>query len=300
MSGAGRFAPSPSGDLHIGNLRTAAMAWLTARSLRQTFLLRVEDLDTQRSRTSFADRQLADLHAIGIDWDGEVVRQSQRTSLYREALDVLVRGGHTFECFCSRKDIREAQSAPHADAARYPGTCRELSEGERAHRRSFGRPPTIRLRSPRREYAWEDLVLGARASTPDDVVLARWDGALAYNLAVVVDDIDQGVDQIVRGADLADQTATQLHLIELLSGTTPEYAHVPLVLNSHGQRLSKRDGAVTLADCAARGMSREGVVAQILDSIGTVGRGSLREAVADFALADVPTAPWIFVPPADC
>ncbi|WP_134323301.1 tRNA glutamyl-Q(34) synthetase GluQRS [Cumulibacter soli] len=300
MIGAGRFAPSPSGDLHIGNLRTAALAWLTARSSRRRFLLRIEDLDAQRSRASYADRQLADLHAIGIDWDGEVVRQSQRTSLYREALDVLVRGGHTFECYCSRKDIREAQSAPHADAARYPGTCRELSEGERADRRNSGRPPTIRLRSPRGEYAWEDLVLGPSASTPDDVVLARWDGEFAYNLAVVVDDLDQGVDQIVRGDDLADQTATQIHLIELLSGTTPEYAHVPLVLNRHGQRLSKRDGAVTLADCAVQGISRERVVAQILESLGSVGQRTLRESVADFALADLPTAPWIFVSPADC
>lgn len=303
MSGTGRFAPSPSGELHVGNLRTAALAWLAARSSRRSFLLRIEDLDEQRSRAEHAARQLADLASIGLDWDAEPIHQSSRLADYQDALNHLIADGYTFECFCSRQEIREAQSAPHAGSARYPGTCRALSDTERARQRRSARPATIRLRANDVERGWHDLVLGAQTGLADDVVLRRWDGALAYNLAVVVDDTWQTVDQVVRGDDLVDQTATQILLAELLGGAIPDYGHVPLVVNAQGRRLAKRDGAVTLTDLRARGVSPEQVVQQILDSLGPAAPRNATDfaAAADgFDPAQLPRAPWVFTPPVGC
>lgn len=297
MPGAGRFAPSPSGELHVGNLRTAALAWLVARSTGRRFLLRIEDLDEQRSRPEYAEGQIADLQAIGLDWDGEPVWQSTRLHEYRRALEELTAAGHTYECYCSRREIRDAQSAPHAGAGRYPGTCRALTAAQRAERRSAGRPPTIRLRGGDAERSWVDIVRGEQHGLADDVVLSRWDGALAYNLAVVVDDIWQDVDQLVRGDDLVDQTATQIVLIELLGGTSPSYGHVPLVVNQRGERLAKRDGAVTLTDLAAVGVSGADVVRRMLESFGPAvpaGTRDLAAAAAQFDLAVLPRAPWVF------
>jgi glutamyl-tRNA synthetase len=228
----GRFAPSPTGDLHLGNLRTALLAWLFARSAGGRFLMRMEDLDTGRVRERFYDRQLRDLAAIGIDWDGPVVRQSERTRLYEDALARL----DTYPCWCTRAEIREAASAPHGDLPEgaYPGTCRHLSSAQRAERAAGGRPAALRLR------------VDGDVPGVDDFVLRRGDGAFAYNLAVVVDDAEQGVDQVVRGRDLADSTPRQLLLMRLLGLPEPEYHHVPLVLGADGSRLAKRHGAVTL------------------------------------------------------
>ncbi|WP_106847950.1 tRNA glutamyl-Q(34) synthetase GluQRS [Blastococcus sp. Marseille-P5729] len=300
MPGTGRFAPSPSGELHVGNLRTAALAWLTARSTSRAFLLRIEDLDEQRSRPEHTERQIADLRAIGLDWDHEPVWQSTRLSEYRAALEKLAAAGHTYECYCTRKEIREAQSAPHGNVGRYPGTCRDLTAAQRAERRDRGRPPAIRLRGQDAERSWEDLVMGRRTGVVDDVVLCRWDGALAYNLAVVVDDVWQKVDQVVRGDDLADQTATQIMLTELLSGGAPSYGHVPLVVNAAGQRLAKRDGAVTLADLAATGVTPADVVMMLLGSFGDAvdpAARTLRDALPGFDLQKLPGGSFPFEPP---
>lgn len=306
MPGTGRFAPSPSGELHVGNLRTAALSWLVARSTGRAFLLRIEDLDEQRSREHHAQRQIADLQAIGLDWDTEPVWQSTRLDAYRQALDALVASGHTYECYCSRKEIREAQSAPHA-AGRYPGTCRDLTDAERAAKRAAtDRPPTIRLRGDDAQRSWDDLVLGFQTGVVDDVVLERWDGALAYNLAVVVDDLWQRVDQVVRGDDLVDQTATQLLLSELISQKKApliEYGHVPLVLNPEGRRLAKRDGAVTLGDLADPGVDTPEVVRTMLRSMGEAvqpGASTLREAIDGFDVTQLRRTPWTFTPPSDC
>lgn len=300
MPGTGRFAPSPSGELHVGNLRTAALAWLVARSSGRSFLLRIEDLDQQRSRPEYAAGQITDLRALGLDWDGQPVWQSTRLEDYRHALARLADAGYTYECFCSRREIREAQSAPHAAAGRYPGTCRELTAAERDERRRAGRPATVRLRAGDARRSWNDLVLGPRRGVADDVVLCRWDGALAYNLAVVTDDIWQGVDQVVRGDDLVEQTATQILLTELLGGHVPEFGHVPLVVNTRGQRLAKRDGAVTLTDLGRAGHPPEGVVRWILDSLSPgvpSGSRDLAEAVSGFDVRRIPRAPWVFSPP---
>lgn len=299
MPGTGRFAPSPSGELHVGNLRTAVIAWLAARSSGRAFLLRIEDLDEQRSRPEHIARQIADLRALGVDWNDEPVLQSQRLAGYRVALDDLTARGHTFECFCSRREIREAQSAPHGDQGRYPGTCRELSDAERAARWRAGRTPAVRLRADGAERDWEDFVLGPRRGVADDVVLARWDGALAYSLAVVVDDLAQGVDQVVRGDDLADQTATQIVLAELMGGASPAFGHVPLVLGPTGARLAKRDGAVTLGELAERGIGPREVLARMLGSLGPAvpdGVRTLEEAARGFELARLPRDPWVLVP----
>lgn len=281
------------------------LAWLVARASGRRFLLRVEDIDEQRCRPEHAARQLADLRAVGLDWDDEPVWQTTRLEAYREALGTLTSAGHTYECYCSRREIREAQSAPHGAAGRYPGTCRELSTGQRdQRRRSSGRPPAIRLRGADAERGWDDLVLGAQRGVVDDVVLQRWDGALAYNLAVVVDDLWQDVDQVVRGDDLVDQTATQILLTELLgtaSGGPIEYGHVPLVVNARGERLAKRDGAVTLTDLTAAGVSADQVVENLLGSFGAAvpaGARSLADAVQSFDLSALPRAPWNWQTPA--
>ncbi|MFD1859267.1 tRNA glutamyl-Q(34) synthetase GluQRS [Aeromicrobium camelliae] len=291
MTGAGRYAPSPSGDLHVGNLRTALLAWLFARSTGRAFLMRVEDLD--RVREGAAERQLDDLAALGIDWDGEPVWQSQRRKLYATAIDRLVDEGRTFECFCTRREILEAPSAPHLPPGAYPGTCRHLTEEERAERRQT-RPPAIRLRTEVDEWTVTDVLHGQVTASVDDLVLRRNDGVPAYNLAVVVDDGAQRIDQVVRGDDLLTSAPRQAYLATLLGIEPPVYAHVPLALNVDGKRLAKRDGAVTYRELTARGVD---VFDLIVGSLGLVG-DSPEALLQSFEPSRLPRDPWTFVPPA--
>jgi glutamyl-tRNA synthetase len=228
----GRYAPSPTGDLHLGNLRTAVIAHRMARDAGSRFLVRMEDLDYGRVRVGVAERQLEDLAAVGVTWDGPVVFQSERIALYEEALARL----DTYDCFCTRAEIREAPSAPHAPPGTYPGTCRDLTPAQRDRKRAAGRPPALRVRA------------GGVDERVDDFVVRRNDGAFAYNLAVVVDDHDQGLEQVVRGADLADSTPRQVWLARALGFPPPQHVHVGLVLGPDMQRLAKRHGAVTLRD----------------------------------------------------
>ncbi|KAA1374934.1 tRNA glutamyl-Q(34) synthetase GluQRS [Aeromicrobium fastidiosum] len=285
----GRFAPSPSGDLHVGNLRTALLAWLCARSTGRSFVLRVEDLD--RVREGAEQRQLDDLAAIGLDWDGPVVRQSERARLYDAALASLAGRGLVFECFCTRREILDAPSAPHAPPGAYPGTCRDLTEAERDERRR-DRPAALRLRAEVSTFTVDDELHGAFSGVVDDVVLRRGDGAVAYNLAVVVDDAQQGIDQVVRGDDLLSSAPRQAYLATLLGATPPTYVHVPLALNSAGQRLAKRDGAVSRSELEARGVD---VLALIAASLGLEG-STPHELLRTFDVAAIPRAPWIFDP----
>jgi glutamyl-tRNA synthetase len=290
-SGAGRFAPSPSGELHLGNLRTALLAWLFARSAGRRFILRVEDLD--RARAGAEEVQLRDLAAVGLDWDGEVVRQTERGRLYEDAIARLAAAGLTYECYCTRREIQEAPSAPHAPQGAYPGSCRDLSEAQRARRRAE-RPAAIRLRASVTDWAVTDVLHGRYSGVVDDFVLRRNDGVVAYNLAVVVDDAAQGVDQVVRGDDLLPSAPRQAYLAGLLGVPVPEYAHVPLVLNPAGRRLAKRDGAVTLGALAAAGVGPEEVTALLLASLGLPT--TLTEALAAFDPDALPRDPWVLDP----
>lgn len=290
MTCAGRFAPSPSGELHVGNLRTAILAWLFARSTGRRFLLRVEDLD--RARAGAEAVQLRDLAAVGVTWDSAVVRQTDREPLYTAAIGELATAGLTYECFCTRREIQEAPSAPHAPQGAYPGTCRGLSAAELEFKRST-RPAAIRLRSSVAEWTVEDVLHGTFTGVVDDLVLRRNDGVTAYNLAVVVDDAEQGIDQVVRGDDLLPSTPRQAYLASLLNMPVPEYAHVPLVVNADGARLAKRDGAVTLGDLAAVGLPAEAVQRTILESLGLPGE-SLEAALEGFSPARLPRDPWVW------
>jgi len=295
---AGRFAPSPSGDLHVGNLRTALLAWLFARSTGRAFLIRMEDLDG-RTRPGAAARQLADLAALGLDWAQPVVTQSDRLDVYRSVVDALAAAGETFECFCTRREIQEAPTAPHAPPGAYPGTCRDLTEAQRTGRRRE-RPAAIRLRARVPQFTVHDELRGDYTGDVDDFVLLRGDGTPAYNLAVVVDDAAFGVDQVVRGDDLLSSAPRQAYLADRLGYRIPEYAHVPMVVNEKGIRLSKRDGAVTLAQLAELGWDAARVVGLLATSLGLARPGEAVTAaglLTRFDPAALPVEPWIFAPP---
>jgi glutamyl-tRNA synthetase len=263
--------------------------------------MRIEDLDRDRSSAGAAARQLADLAAIGLDWDGAPVLQSDRAADHAAAIVRLEAEGLVYECTCTRREILEAPSAPHAPPGAYPGTCRDRSPEERAAARAAIAPrlPALRLRAPEgaREAGFTDLLLGQVTGAVDDLVLRRGDGAVAYNLAVVVDDAAMGVDQIVRGDDLASTTPRQLLLQRLLGLSTPEYAHVPLVLGPSGARLAKRDGAVTLGDLAQQGVDAAAVRALLAVSLGlaTAGeRPDMGMLLERFDSARLPREPWVF------
>lgn len=270
-----RYAPSPTSDLHLGNLRTALAGWLLARHACGQWLMRVEDLDADRVRAAHGAeaRNLADLEALGLTWDGEVVRQSERLEVYRDAVASLP----TYECFCTRREIAEASSAPHDGYRAYPGTCRRLSSAEREERRAT-RPPAIRVDSQGAEFTVEDVHAGPVTGLVDDFVLVRGDGAFAYNLAVVVDDIAMGVTHITRGDDLLSSAPRQAWLTQRLGGAPATYAHIGLVVNGEGQRLAKRDGAVTLRDLPR--LTPADVLAQLSDSLGLGPCRTTEEALA--------------------
>jgi len=297
----GRFAPSPSGPLHLGNLRTAALAWCAARSVGGGFLVRMEDLTTGAAATEEAG-QLRDLAWLGLDHDGPVVRQSERSDHHAAALEHLVGAGLTYECFCSRREVREAAAAPHGDPAdgaegAYPGTCRGLSDGERAERRADGRVPALRLRADGRQVTVTDRRCGVLTAPVDDIVVRRADGVAAYHLAVVVDDAAQGVTQVVRGDDLWPSTPAQVLLQELLGLPTPEYLHVPLVLGPDGRRLAKRHGSVTLADRIAAGEHPAQVLGALVASLGWASPGEALDAsqlLGRFDVDGLPPGPTVW------
>ncbi len=272
MNRDGRYAPSPSGDLHLGNLRTALLAWLFARSQGARFLVRIEDLDPDRSKPEFADRQLADLRALGLDWDeeGRLLRQAERTDVYAEAIRALERAELVYECYCTRAEIREAASAPHGELpeGHYPGTCRALTDAERERRRSE-RPAALRVAADGTRIKFSDRLRGDCAGVVDDFVVRRNDGVHGYNLAVVVDDSAQGIGEVVRGRDLLDSTPRQIWLAGALGlPTISSWAHVPLVLGPDGKRLAKRSGSATLAGRRALGASDADARAALAASLG--------------------------------
>lgn len=287
--------------MHIGNLRTALLAHTAARSVGGSVVLRIEDLDPATARPAHEARQLADLGAIGLPWDGPSLRQSTRADDHRDAVAVLRARDLLYPCFCSRREIAAALQAPNAPiGGGYPGTCSRLSAAEVARRMTGAdRPPAYRVRTDGATFTWVDRVVGPITAATDDFVVQRNDGLVAYHVAVVVDDAAQGVTQVVRGDDLLDSTPRQRWVQEQLGLPEPEYAHVPLVLGADGQRLAKRHGAVTLADLAALGLDARAVVARLGASLGWCDAhdpAPIPELLAaferGFAFDRLPRAPW--------
>jgi len=266
----GRFAPSPTGVLHLGNLRTALASWLSARRGGGRWLIRMEDVDGPRCRRDLGEAQLRELDRLGLDSDEPVLWQSDRSAAYREALARLHRVDRLYPCVCTRKDLQVMASAPHAeDGLRpYPGRCRARDwEG-------FDR--ALRFHLPEGPVHWEDQLLGSQVDAPEaltgDPLLFRRDGCFAYHLAVVVDDGTQGVTEVVRGADLRSVTSTQIRLQEALGLLRPAYAHLGMVLAPEGGRLGKRAGALGLEALAARGISPEAILGWLGWSLGCLER----------------------------
>jgi glutamyl-tRNA synthetase len=277
----GRLAPSPTGALHLGNAWAFFMAWLLCRQAGGKLVLRMEDLDPARSRPDYALAVMADLRWLGLDWDEGATEadpqglrgpcapytQSLRADSYRAALNSLEKGGHTYPCFCTRKELRALAGAPHVgdEGAPYPGTCRAL--GPEARKALFlqGRRPCIRLRCPdHQSIGFTDRVQGpqslALAANGGDFALRRSDGVIAYQLAVVVDDGLMGINQVVRGRDILPSTPRQLALFDLLGMPRPEYAHLPMIRDQHGDRLAKRHHSLSLRALREQGARPEAVI----------------------------------------
>lgn len=264
----GRLAPSPSGEMHLGNAFSALLSWLSARSQGGGMLLRLEDLDKPRCPEKFALGVMEDFRWLGLDWDNEPVWQSKRDHWYDTCLQTLEDKGLTYPCYCTRRELHPRQpngptesSAPHGKAPVYPGTCRSLTASERLQRRSEGRKSSIRVQVPDKILGFTDGNLGHYeenlALECGDFILRRSDGLYAYQLAVVADDGAMGVTEIVRGRDLLSATPQQLWLQEKLGFPHPHYAHVPLLVAPDGRRLSKREGDLSLKKLSKRMNSRE-------------------------------------------
>jgi glutamyl-Q tRNA(Asp) synthetase len=280
----GRFAPSPTGPLHMGSLIAALASWLDARAAGGRWLVRIEDLDRPRVMPGAADAILSALAAFGLNWDGEVVYQSERQPLYRRALTRLA--AHTYWCGCSRREIADSSLGLAVDGAPiYPGTCRAGTRGERR---------ALRLRTVAEPITFSDRVQGPQVQVLErdigDFVLYRADGLFAYQLAVVVDDAEQGITDVVRGADLLDSTPRQLYLQRLLDLPTPRYLHVPVALDANGEKLSKQTGAQPIEPSTT-------TLRRALRFLGQPEATSLEEAVRNWNPALISPRRALALPP---
>lgn len=302
----GRFAPSPTGRMHAGNIYAALIAWLVAKSQGGHMVLRIEDLDRERSKGVYIDQIQRDFEALGLFWDEGPYFQHDRDEAYAEAFGRLEARGLLYPCFCTRADLHAA-SAPHrGEKLVYAGTCRHLSAEEVEARRAAGRTPGWRVAVDGRTIAFEDLVQGSYAQKLDrdcgDFLIRRSDGAFAYQLAVVVDDAAQGVNSVVRGVDLLCSTPQQRYLQDLLGLPHPAYAHVPLLVAEQNRRLSKRDRDAALDELLARFGSPRAVIGHIAAVAGLVPEeapATPEELLKDFSLerfrdglSDLVQIPW--------
>lgn len=274
----GRLAPSPTGRLHVGHARTFLLAWWSLRSRGGRVLLRMEDLDRERVRPGMEAGVLEDLEWLGLDWDGPVLRQSERGEAYAEAVARLSEAGHLYPCVCTRREIAAAQSAPHAEAGgAYPGTCAGLYASEEEARRASGRDPALRFRVPGGARVVADGHAGSYsedlARSVGDFPVTRRDGEPAYQLAVVVDDAEQGVTEVLRGDDLLSSTVRQACLQEALGLPHPTWVHVPLVVDGEGRRLAKRADDLALASLREAGVAAGELVRWAARSAGLEDRG---------------------------
>ncbi|SDF86408.1 tRNA glutamyl-Q(34) synthetase GluQRS [Desulfovibrio legallii] len=303
----GRLAPSPTGLLHLGNAWAFLLAWLAARAQGGRVLLRLEDIDPQRSQPDLAAAALEDLRWLGLDWDAgpdvggphAPYAQSGRGTLYEAALARLEAAGLTYPCFCTRKELRQMAAAPHVDdrGAPYPGTCRGLSETQRQALLAQGRHAAVRLRCPEDPIDFVDAVQGPQrftlAACGGDFALRRSDGVVAYQLAVAVDDGLMGVTQVVRGRDILPSTPRQIALLRLLGMPVPAYAHVPLLLDAAGERLAKRHHSLALRELRERGVDARRVVGLLGRLAGCNPSGAAlrpQDLLTKFSLATVPRA----------
>ena len=292
----GRLAPSPTGRMHAGNIFAALMAWLVAKSQGGRIVLRVEDLDAQRSKQEYIDAVQRDFERLGLFWDEGPYFQHDRTEAYRAAEGKLEQAGLLYPCFCTRADLH-ALSAPHrGEKAVYPGTCRSLSAAERAQRIAQGRVPAMRLKVPNETIGLHDGVQGDYRQNLrkdcGDFLVRRSDGAFAYQLAVVVDDALMGVTEVVRGGDLLDSTPRQLYLYRLLGFSAPRFFHLPLLLAPDGRRLSKRDRDLDCGILRSRFspeelLGRLGFLAGLLPVPAPV---TLRDLLSEFCWDKIPRA----------
>ena len=252
----GRFAPTPSGRMHLGNVFAALVAWLSVRSRNGSLVLRMEDLDTQRTSADFADVLRDDLRWLGLDWDHETAPQSQRSEVYDRYFEKMMDEGLLYPCYCTRSQLHSV-NAPHLSDGTYvyPGTCRTLTEPP------AGRKPAWRVMVPDKEWSFRDRVQGDYslnlATGCGDMVVRRADGVYVYQLAVTVDDGESGVTEVVRGMDLLSSAPRQMYLQELLGFSHPEYGHVPMLLAPDGRRLSKRDRDLDLGELRKRMTAEE-------------------------------------------
>lgn len=290
----GRFAPSPTGRIHAGNIYAALSAWLVAKSQGGTIVLRIEDLDRERSKAEYITAVQRDFELLGLTWDQGPFFQHDRDEVYLEAFSALERKGLVYPCFCTRADLHAA-SAPHrGEKFVYPGTCRGLT-AEQITEKSMRRAPAQRLRVPDAAYSFEDMVQGRYeqnlAHDCGDFLIRRSDQAFAYQLAVVVDDAAQGVTSIVRGVDLLCSTPQQLYLQELLGLDHPRYAHIPLLVAEKNRRLSKRDHDAGIEELLARFKTPEAIIGHIAGICGlapTCDPATPEQLLATFDVARLP------------
>ena len=282
----GRFAPTPSGRMHLGNVFAALIAWLSVRSKGGEMVLRMEDLDTQRTSEEYAQILREDLRWLGLDYDRETTPQSARSAVYDRYFDKLAEMGQLYPCYCTRSQLHSV-NAPHLSDGTYvyPGTCRNLTEAQRA---TFHRAPAWRVRVPDRVWTVEDRVQGHYecnlATDCGDMVVRRADGVYVYQLAVTVDDGEAGVTEVVRGMDLLSSAPRQMYLQELLDFPQPAYAHVHMLLAPDGRRLSKRDKDLDLGQLRAR-VTPERLIGTLAFSAGLIERNepvSARELAGEF------------------
>ena len=273
----GRFAPSPSGALHLGNIRTALVAWLQARLSGGAFIIRIDDLDTPRNKPDSVEQILADLHWLGLHCD-QVIYQSKRTARYTFFFEQLLNQGWLYPCRCSRRDIIGALGADASlhPSLQYPGTCRPANKTA-VYRINADTPVAWRFRATDKTVCFEDKILGSQyanvAEYPGDFIVKRKDNIFAYQLASVVDDIDFGLTDVVRGSDLLDSAPRQISLFTAIGAPIPQFWHVSVMTNDQGEKLAKRDGADSIATEKSRGRTAAQIIGQLAASYGLVEKG---------------------------
>jgi glutamyl-tRNA synthetase len=298
-----RLAPSPTGALHLGNARTFLINWILARQNGWEVLLRIEDLDGPRVKTGADKGILEDLRWLGLDWDAGPIYQSNRTAIYQSVIHYLLEKGLAYPCVCSRKEVELAASAPHGQDGMtvYPGTCRGKYKSMEEARMISGKYPAVRFAVPERIVKFEDQLMGSQsrnvARELGDFVIAKADGTAAYQLAVVVDDLEEGVTEVVRGADLIDSTYWQILLYAAMGKTDhlPTYTHLPLVIGTDGLRLAKRHGDTRLSMYRQMGVSAQRVLSLLARWCGIDGNiNDAREMIKPFRLKDLSREPIVF------